>query len=448
MNTHTNSENSEESPANNLRPQLGLKENLFQFMTLAVLTFLVGVTIGVERVALPPLARSAFHITSLAYTVSFISAFGLVKSAMNLIAGRWSDRVGRKPLLLAGWAVGLAYPLLIIGATSWVEVVIANFILGINQALTWTMTVTAKIDLVGPRNRGFAIGLNESSGYLGVAAGGYVAGMLATAYGLRPAPYIFAIAVIVLGGILSLWATRETLPWAQLEARHNEYQKATSVGIEATSASVPSPVKLRNIFIQTSWRDKATASACQAGFINKIADTLVIGFLPLYLVAHHQSLSRVGLVVGLYAAVWGLGQIPSGLLADKIGRKIPIGMGQLTVAVAIVALVLSSSFYQWLLAAAIMGIGTALVYPNLISVIGDVAPPSTRGSSLGVYRLWRDGGYAIGPLAIALVAGIGGMDWAFWFTASLNFASTVVVAVFMYETRPHQQRNSVKLIQE
>lgn len=409
------------------RYRLGLRENLVQFSLLAFLTLLVGMSIGVERVALPPLAKHAFGITSLLYTVSFISAFGFVKSGMNLVAGRWSDQLGRKPLLVAGFVVGLGYPVLIITATSWVQVVVANLLLGVNQALAWTMTVTAKIDLVGPQKRGFAVGINEASGYVGVAVGGYAGGALAAAHGLRPAPYLLALAVIVVGGLVSLFAVTETLPWARQEAAQQQ------VAMPGQATPVPN---LRRLVALTTWGDRATGTACQVGFINKFADSLVIGFLPLYLLGRHASLAVAGLVAGVYAAVWGVGQIPSGALADRLGRKPLIVGGQCAVAAGIAVVVSTGGLVGWLSGAVLMGVGTALVYPTLITVVSDVAAPAVRGGALGVYRLWRDGGYAIGPLLIAAVAATAGLDAAFWFTAALSAGSGLAAAIVMYETHP------------
>lgn len=408
--------------------QLGLRANWFQFSVLAVLTLLIGMTVGVERVALPPLAQQGFHVTSYLYTVAFIAAFGLVKATMNLTAGRWADRVGRKKVLLAGWLVGLPFPVLVIFAPSWPWIVAANFLVGLNQALAWTMTVTAKIDLVGPRNRGLAVGINEFSGYSGVAFGGYAGGLLATSYGLRPAPYLLALAVLLLGLFLSVWPMRETLPWAQTEAGRHD-------GPDTPTVRQPVPT-LSQIFRYVSWQDRTLFAVAQAGFVEKFADTLVWGFFPLYFVSLRRSPAEVGLLSGVYALTWGVLQIPSGALADRVGRKLPITAGLLLVASGITLLLLVHGLGLWLLAVAVMGAGMALHYPNLISAVGDVAHPAWRGSALGVYRLWRDSGYAAGAIAIGLVADAAGLRAAFWFTAALLVVSAAVVAFIMEETEP------------
>ncbi len=406
--------------------QLGLRANWFQFSLLAVLTLLIGMTVGVERVALPPLAQQGFHVTSYLYTVAFIAAFGLVKAAMNLTAGRWADRVGRKKVLLAGWLVGLPFPFLIIFAPSWPWIVAANFLVGLNQALAWTMTVTAKIDLVGPRNRGLAVGINECSGYAGVAFGGYAGGILATDYGLRPAPYLLALAVLLLGLFLSVWPMRETLPWAQAEAGRRDGPDTPTV-----RQRVPT---LAQIVRYVSWQDRTLFAVAQAGFIEKFADTLVWGFFPLYFLSLRRSPAEVGLLTGVYALTWGVLQIPSGALADRVGRKLPITAGMLLVAGGIALLLLVHGLLPWLLSALVMGAGMALHYPNLIAAVGDVAHPVWRGSALGVYRLWRDAGYAVGAITIGLVADAFGLRAGFWFTAAMLVVSGGVVALVMEET--------------
>lgn len=378
------------------------------------------------RVTLPPLAKDAFGVGSFLYTVVFIAAFGLMKAVMNLTAGRRDDRVGRKKVLLAGWLVGLPFPLLIIFAPSWPWIVAANLLLGLNQALTWTMTVTAKIDLVGPRRRGLAVGINEFSGYVGVAGGGYAGGLLATAFGLRPAPYLLALAVLSLGLLVTTWPVRETLPWARAEARH--------AGTVEQRSSGPT---LKQVFRYVSWRDRTLFAVVQAGCVEKFADTLVWGFFPLYFLSLHRSVAEVGLLAGVYAAVWGVLQIPSGVLADRIGRKLPIVTGMLVVAAGIALLLLVHGMGPWLLAAALMGGGMALHYPNLISAVSDIAHPSRRGTALGVYRLWRDAGYAVGPVVIGLVADASGLPAGFWATAALLALSGLVVAITMEETAPH-----------
>jgi MFS family permease len=414
-------------------PGLGLRENRWQFCLFTAITLLVGMTIGVERVALPPLARDAFGITSILYTVSFISAFGAVKASMNLLAGRLSDRRGRRGLLAVGWLFALPYALLIIFAQTWWWVVLANLFLGVNQGLTWTMSVTAKIDLVGPVRRGLAVGIDESAGYVGTGLGGFAAGLLVSAYGLRPAPYLMAIGVTALGLVVTLGPARETLPWAHLE------RSLSREGATAAHNAAPPP-SLGALAAYMSWRDKSMLAVCQAGMLNKFADSLVIGLFPLYFLRHGVSLTLIGVLAGIYAWVWGLGQVPAGALADRIGRRWPITAGTALIAAGIAIIAATDTRAAWFAAAAAMGAGMALGYPNLITAVGDTADPSWRGGALGVYRLWRDGGYAIGPLVLGAIAAAAGLSAAFWSAAGLLGASALLLLLLFSETHPDRRR--------
>ena len=423
---------SESAPAGH---RLGLRENLWQFSIFTAITLLIGMTIGVERVALPPLARHAFGITSVLYTVSFISAFGAVKSVMNLVAGRLSDRRGRKAILLVGWAFAAPYALIIIFATAWWQVIVANLFLGVNQALTWTMSVTAKIDLVGPTNRGLAVGVDESAGYIGVGLGGFAAGLLVSSYGLRPTPYLLALGVVALGVLVTVGPARETLPFARSEsAAQGDSSASTPAGMHA-----PKP-RLRRLAAYMSWHDRSMLAVCQAGFFNKFADSLVAAFFPLYLVRRGVSLAEVGLLVGVYAWVWGLGQVAAGALADRIGRKLPITAGTFLIAGGLALFVATSAQAIWFAGVALMGIGMALAYPNLITAVGDTADPAWRGGALGVYRLWRDGGYALGPLVLGGIAVVGGITAAIWAGVALVGTSGVILLVSLRESDPKRRR--------
>ena len=416
---------------------LGLGANRFQFSLLVITTLLVGMTIGVERVVLPPLARQAFGVTSLELTVSFVTAFGAVKAALNLVGGHWSDRLGRRHLMRLGWALGLPYPLLIAFAPSWAWVVVANLFLGASQGLTWSTSVTAKIDLVGPGRRGLAIGFDEAAGYIGTAVAGYAAGLIASSAGLRPAPYWLALGTVVLGGLLALWPIAETLPWARAEAEQRSSGPPLGL-MEGTGTETTEAAGLGRLFAHMSWRDRSMAAACQAGMVNKFADALAIGVFPLWLVAHHASLATVGVVGAVYTGVWGLLQIPSGQAADHLGRKWLIASGLLTEGVAVAWFVSGDGMSTWLGAALLMGVSTAALYPNLITAVGDVSHPAWRGGALGVYRFWRDAGYAVGPLVTAAVGTAFGLAAGFWFVAILLVASGLTVGIFMQETRPRQ----------
>ena len=409
--------------------RLGLRENWWQFALFTMITLLVGTTIGVERVTLPPLAEHTFGVVSILYTVSFVAAFGAVKAVMNLVAGRLSDVHGRKLLLLIGWGFALPYAVLIIFAQAWWWVVLANLFLGVNQGLTWSMSVTAKIDLVGPSGRGLAVGLDESAGYIGTGLGGLAGGLLVSAYGLRPAPYLLALGVVAVGAAITFVAARETLPWAKLEAARHP------------SATHPPEVPgLGQLVRYMSWRDQGMLAVCQAGMVNKFADSLVIGFFPLFFLHRGLSVMNVGLLVGIYAWVWGLGQVPTGWIADRLGRKWPITAGTFLIGTGVVVIVSSAGLAMWFVGATVMGAGMALAYPNLITAVGDSAHPAWRGGALGVYRLWRDSGYALGPLVLGVTATLAGMNAAFWLDAALLGTSTIVLALLLPETEPRRRR--------
>ncbi len=402
-------------------PRLGLGPNWWQFSIYTAVTLLVGMTIGVERVSLPPLAHHAFGITSVLYTVSFISAFGAVKSAMNLVSGRLSDHHGRKALLVVGWAFAVPYAVIVIFADAWWQILLANLFLGVNQALTWSMSVTAKIDLVGPEGRGLAVGIDESAGYIGTGLGGLGAGLVVTSFGLRPAPYLLVLGVVALGSLVTLGPAKETLHFAHSESK---------------TASRPELPSLRRLGGYMSWRDRSMMAVCQAGFFNKVADSLVAAFLPLYLAERGMSLLGIGVLVGIYAWVWGAGQVLAGLIADRIGRKIPIVLGTFLVSGGLAAFASFSSWIWWHLAAIVMGAGMALCYPNLMTAVGDTADPSWRGGALGVYRLWRDGGYAVGPLFLGAMAAFAGLAASLWVGAALLAISGLGLVLAMKETHP------------
>jgi MFS family permease len=363
------------------------------------------------------------------YTVSFISAFGAVKSVMNLVSGRLSDRHGRKMLLLAGWAFAVPFAVLIIYARAWWWVVVANLFLGVNQALTWTMSVTAKIDLAGPVNRGLAVGIDESAGYVGTGLGGFAAGLLAAAYGLRPAPYLLALGVVAAGALVTAGPARETLPWARAEAAGRHHAQPGTVGAPT----------LGRLAAYMSWRDRSMLAVCQAGLCNKFADSLVAAFFPLYFLHRGLSVPVIGLLVGVYAWVWGLGQVAAGALADRIGRKAPVTAGTLLIGAGIVIIAATGTRPPWFAGAAVMGAGMALAYPNLITAVGDTAHPSWRGGALGVYRLWRDGGYAIGPLVLGAIAAAAGIAAALWAAAAIMAASGLILLLLLQETDPRRR---------
>ncbi len=404
--------------------RLGLRANLAQFTLLVAVNALVGATLGQERTVVPLLAERTFGLSGFSSGLLFIVAFGLVKAVTNFFAGTWSDRFGRKPVLIAGWLIALPVPAMLIWGPSWWWIVAANVLLGVNQGLTWSTTVIMKIDLVGPARRGLAMGLNEAAGYGAVAVAALVTGWLAAAYGLRPAPFLFGAAVISLGLGLSALAVKETRDHARLEATQHVTMNGDLHG-ELTT---------REVAALTSFRERSLSAASQAGLVNNLNDGLAWGLFPLLFVSHGLSVGQVGVLAALYPAVWGVGQLVTGAASDRIGRKWLIAAGMWVQAAALGLVALGTTFGTWALAAVLLGAGTAMVYPTLLAVIGDVAHPAWRARAVGVYRSWRDAGFAVGALLAGVVADAYGILAAVWVVAALTAASGVVVAVRMYET--------------
>lgn len=407
--------------------RLGLRANWQQFTLLVIVNAFVGAMVGLERTVVPLIAEQEFGVASKTLALSFIISFGVVKALANLSAGALVDRLGRKSLLVAGWLVGLPVPLLIILAPRWEWIVLANVLLGANQGLCWSTTVIMKIDLVGPRQRGLAMGLNEFGGYLAVSLAALTAGYVASAYTLRPQPFYLGIVFALLGLLLSLFFVQETRDHAREEARQvNRSGPTSSEG----------PSSFAEILAVTSWKDRALFAASQAGMINNLNDAMVWGLLPLFLAGAGLNVERIGIVAAVYPGAWGLSQLGTGALSDRLGRKWMIATGMWVQALGILLVVVAQEFMLWLLAAALMGLGTALVYPTLLAAVGDVAHPSWRATAVGVYRLWRDGGYAVGAFLSGLLADTLGLNWAILGIAGLTALSGFVVAVVMYETLP------------
>ena len=404
--------------------RLGVKENLAQFSLLVGVNALVGGMIGQERTVLPLLAKNEFGLTAFTASLTFIVAFGAVKAITNFFAGTLSDRHGRKPVLIAGWLIGLPVPLLIIWAPTWGWIVFANVLLGINQGLTWSTTVIMKIDLAGPKQRGFAMGLNEAAGYGAVAVTALATGYIAQQAGLRPEPFFLGIAYVGLGLGISFFFVRETRAHAHYEASN----RATTNDTHKQSLST------KEIFILTSFRDKALSSCSQAGLVNNLNDGLAWGLFPIFFLAAGLSISRIGILAALYPAVWGLGQLYTGALSDRIGRKPLIVGGMIVQALAIAWIGATSSFTTWAVGAVLLGAGTAMVYPTLLAAIGDVANPTWRARAVGVYRLWRDSGFAVGALLAGILADLVSITAAIYAVAALTGLSGIVVAIRMNET--------------
>ncbi|WIM92625.1 MFS transporter [Actinoplanes oblitus] len=405
-------------------PRLGLAANAAQFTLLVVVNALVGGVLGSERTVLPLLADREFALAAYTAGLTYILAFGVSKAATNFFAGTLSDRCGRKPVLLAGWAAAIPIPAMLIWAPNWGWIVAANVLLGINQGLAWSTTVIMKIDLAGPHRRGLAMGLNEAAGYLAVAATAMATGVLAAAYGLRPAPFLLTAAYITLGLGLSAVFVRET-------RGHAHHEAATH-----TAGPHSGQLSTRQVFALVSWREPALSSASQAGMVNNLNDGLAWGLFPILFTTTGLSLTQIGALAALYPAVWGLGQLATGSASDRYGRKPFIVVGMIAQAVALALIALADGFAAWAGAAVLLGAGTAAVYPTLLASISDVAHPTWRARAVGVYRLWRDGGFAAGALLAGIVADLAGIRTAIWVVAALTAASGLLAWTRMYETHP------------
>ena len=410
---------------------LGLGANIRQFGLLVLINAFVGGMVGLERTVLPLIAEREFGLASKSAILSFIVSFGIVKAIANLLAGKYSDVVGRKRLLVLGWLFGLPVPFMVMWAPSWKIITAANVLLGINQGLCWSTTVIMKIDLVGPKRRGFAMGLNEFAGYGAVALAALASGYLASIYGLRPVPFYLGVGFALLGLILSVSLVSDTTEHAREEARSH------SVG------EIHAP-PFREIFALTSYRNPTLFSVSQAGLINNLNDGMAWGLFPLFFASHGLGVSGIGVLASTYPAVWGISQLATGALSDRWGRKWMIAFGMWIQAIGICVIAaapnlsndLTKNFWLWIIGAVLLGLGTALVYPTLLAAIGDVVQPGWRASAVGIYRLWRDLGYAVGALLSGIIADIFGIVWAVLAVGAITFVSGAIVALRMRETLP------------
>jgi len=391
----------------------GLRENFRQFLLLVLVNGFVGGMIGIERSIIPELAVSEFNITAKSALLSFIIVFGITKALSNFFTGLYSNRLGRKRLLILGWIVALPVPLLLIYAPNWNWIIGANILLGINQGLTWSSTVIMKIDLVGPKNRGLAMGINESIGYVSVGLAALLTGVIAGEYGIRPYPFYLGIVFSLIGLTLSLLFVRDTKRFIEVE--------------QHTSKATP----IAHLFSATSWKHPNLGSITQAGLINNLNDAMVWGIFPLLLASKGFGLAEIGKIVAIYPMVWGLGQLITGKLGDHILKKRLLFWGMLIQGISILGLLLSSSATSFTLVSIAMGIGTAIVYPNFMAAIADNTDPIQRPSSLGIFRLWRDLGYAFGAILTGWIADQYSIDNAVLIVGLLTVVSAVVIALRM-----------------
>ena len=404
------------------RTALGLRANLPQFSLLVLVNAFVGAMVGMERSILPAIAEQEFRLAAHTAILAFIVVFGVSKALTNYFAGRYSDRYGRKVVLVAGWLVAAPVPFLLMWAPSWNWVLVANLFLGVSQGLAWSTTVIMKIDLAGPRNRGLAMGINEFAGYLAVGAAALATGWIAARYGLRPQPFYLGVGFVLAGLVLSVAAVRETHD----HARHEAALRAAS---EATA-----PPSQRAIFWRVSVRDRTLSAVSQAGLVNNLNDGMAWGLFPLVFAAAGMSLTRIGALAAIYPAVWAVCQLFTGALSDRVGRKGLIVAGMWLQAAGIAVTALSAEFPGFVAGGVLLGVGTAMVYPTLLAAIGDIVHPGWRASAVGVYRLWRDLGYAVGALLSGIVADLFGVASAVWLVAGLTFASGAIAALRMRET--------------
>jgi MFS family permease len=398
----------------------GIREHLSQFSLHVILVFATGLTIGSERAVVPVLGRDVLGVKSLFVIGSFVVSFGIVKSLINLYAGKWGEEYGRKPVLILGWATALPLPVILIFAPNWWWITVGNILLGINQGLTWSMAVNAKIDLAGPEQRGLAVGIDEAFGYTGLAVGAWITGVIAAQTSLRPEPFYFLAGVVVVAFLISISLIKETVQYAHAEGDEDHHD-----------ANLP----FNEVLKRATYGDQTLFAAAQAGHIENFVDTLFWIAVPLYLTSQGLGIAAVGVVVGVHSAMYFL-QIGTGGLADRIGRRPPVIVGMFVAGAGVLGMTAVDGYLPWAVMAGVAGIGMALLYPNLMTVPGDAAHPTWRASGMGVYRMWRDSGYAVGAILIGLAMQFVNIEAAFYMTGLLMFVSGGLVYLWMEETHP------------
>ena len=389
--------------------RLGLKENWKQFTLLVIINGFVGGMVGLERSILPQIAEHEFEIAAKTAILSFIVVFGIVKAVTNYYTGTLANKFGRRNLLIAGWVIGVPIPLILMFAPSWSWIIVANVLLGINQGLTWSSTIVMKIDLVGEKQRGFAMGLNEFAGYVAVAIVAFLTGWIAGEYGIRPYPFYIGIVLVTLGLLGSIFLVKDT---------------TLHVARETSFSSI---ARLKNIFWDTTWKHKNLGSVTQAGLVNNLNDGMAWGLLPLLLASKGFSFGEIGIIAAIYPGVWGVGQLLTGAMADKFCKKDMLYTGMLLQAIALVALVWANSMLHYSIIASILGWGTAMVYPTFLATVAENTHPQDRAESIGIFRLWRDLGYAIGAILTGIIADLFSVNAAIVFIALLTFASALII---------------------
>lgn len=417
--------------------QLGIRQNLTPFLQQLLQVFFVGLTIGLQRTVIPALAESEFGVArgSMLAVFAFVVSFGVVKGTMNFVSGRLAERVGRRRVLIWGWLFALPIPFVILFASNWWWIVGASMLLGINQGFAWSMTVTAKMDIVRADQRGLATGINEFAGYSGVALAGVVTGYLASLFDPRLSLFVFGLVIAIAALLAAVTAFTETLPHARAEAAR--HKAGVQTGPRPRFVDAPEHPTTGEVFALVSWKNRTFMALAQAGSVEKFVDALMWALVPVFLVSKGASLIEIGWIAGIYGFVWGGSQLWTGPLSDRVGRKWPTVAGFLICSAGVFAFPALKTPLEWSIAAAVIGVGMALLYPTLMAAMGDIAPPNWRGSALGVYRFWRDLGYAIGAVAMGVLADASGLlEAGFWFTGLAMALSALWLTLGMEETHP------------
>lgn len=396
--------------------KLGLKENLKQFTILIIVNAFVGGMIGMERTIFPQYAEEEFGITSKTALLSFITAFGITKAITNYFTGRLANSFGRKNLLLLGWFIAIPIPFILIYATNWSWVIFANIILGLSQGLTWSSTVVMKIDLVGEKDRGLAMGLNEFAGYFAVGITAYLSGYVAHQYGITPYPFYIGIFISIIGFLLTLFTVKDTRVFVHKESVTDKTES------------------LDNIFIETTFKNKTLSSVTQAGLINNLNDGMIWGLFPVILLSLHYNSASIGIITAVYPTVWGIGQLFTGKMSDVYSKKKMLFWGMLLQGLAILLIPISSTFSLLIILSSLLGLGTALVYPTFLATIAQATSPKQRAESIGTFRLWRDLGYAFGAVISGITADIFGVEYAIYLIGGLTVISSLIIKFRMPET--------------